>query len=517
MRPLLAAVVFALAVLAAGCSSGISGDRVDARKGGSVLVGLPSGPDSLDPAVATSPEALQALWLAYTPPLTYRHAGGARGTEIVPGLAERMPEASGGDTTFRFTFRDGLRYSDGRPLLAGDFERAITRALVLSPVARRELAGVVGVAAARRGQSEGVAGIVTDERTRTVRIELAAPDPGFPRVLASTWAAPVPSGIPARDLSSSPPAGIGPYRPEGASRGRAYVLSRRRGFRLANVPEGNADLITGVVVRDSSRRTDQALRGRLDITQGEPPIPRLPEIRSEDKERYREFRTLSARFVSFDLSRRPFRDKDLRRAVSFALDLQTLVRIEEGFLTPSCNLIPPQVAGYARLDPCPYGPREGDADLVRAEQLVRRSRDRKVVVVVDGGSGPRAAALARYGVGTLRKIGLRARLARSERDSRRAQLRFADILPTQPEPAGYIGVVDDARIRRDALAAQRDGTAAQTVVRWADLDKRVAAGGLAAPYGVATTGVLLSERLDAANCLRFSPVYGTDLSALCLR
>ncbi|MEJ7715487.1 MAG: ABC transporter substrate-binding protein [Thermoleophilaceae bacterium] len=197
MRPLLAAVVFALAVLAAGCSSGISGDRVDARKGGSVLVGLPSEPDSLDPAVATGPEALQALWLAYTPPLTYRHAGGARGTGIVPGLAERMPEASGGDTTFRFTFRDGLRYSDGRPLLAGDFERAITRALVLSPVARRELAGVVGVSgAARRGQSEGVEGIVTDERTRTVRIELAAPDPGFPRVLASTWAAPVPPGPP---------------------------------------------------------------------------------------------------------------------------------------------------------------------------------------------------------------------------------------------------------------------------------------------------------------------------------
>ncbi|MGI8749285.1 MAG: ABC transporter substrate-binding protein [Thermoleophilaceae bacterium] len=503
MKALYAVVLVALTVLAAGCNSGIGGDRADARKGGSVLVGLPSGPDSLDPAVARSPEALQALWLAYTPPLTYRRAGGARGTEIVPGLAERMPEASAGDTTFRFTFRKGLHYPDGRPLLAGDFERAIGRARALNPPARRELSGVED--------------IVADERTRTVRIELAAPDPAFPRLLASTWATPVGPGPPARDISSSPPAGIGPYRLKGSSRGRAYVLSRRRDFRLANVPAGNVDSIAGVVVRDSSRRTNQTLRGRLDLTQGEPPTSRLPEIRSEDKRRYREFPTLSERFVSFDLARRPFRDQDLRRAVSFALDLQTLVRLEEGFLSPSCNLIPPQVPGYARLDPCPYGPREGDADLVRAEQLVRGSRDRKVEVIVDGGPGPRSEALARYGVGTLRKIGLRARRARTERDSSRAQLRFAEVRPALPGPAGYIGAVDDAGIRSDAGATQRDGTVAETVARWADLDKRVVGGGLVAPYGVATTGVLLSERLDAANCLRFHPVYGADLSALCLR
>ena len=41
-------------------------------------------------------------------------------------------------------------------------------------------------------------------------------------------------------------------------------------------------------------------------------------------------------------------------------------------------------------------------------------------------------------------------------------------------------------------------------------------GALIAPYGVGTTGVLLSERLDAENCLRFHPVYGLDLSSLCL-
>lgn len=521
MAGLLAASVSLAAVLAlaAGCNSGLGVNRADARKGGSVLVGLSRAPDSLDPAVARSPEALQALWLAYTPPLTYRHAGGARGTQIVPGLAERMPEASADAKSFRFTFRKGLRYSDGRPLLAGDFERAISRALTLSPVARRELSGVVGVAGAgRRGDpSEGIEGIVTDERTRTVRIELSAPDPGFARLLASTWAAPVPPGTPARDLSSSPPAGIGPYRPQGSSPGRAYVLSRRRDFRLANVPAGNVDSLTGTVIREPARRTSQTLRGRLDLTEGEPPAPRLPQIRSEDKQRYREFPTLAARFVSFDLARRPFRDQDVRRAVSFAFDLQTLVRLEEGFLRPTCNLIPPQVPGFAPLDPCPYGSREGDADLVRAAQLVRRSRGRKTRVIVDGGRGPRSGALARYGTQTLRKIGLRARPARTTSEARRAQLTFVERRPAQPAPARYIDAVDDAGVRSDAGALERDGTASDTDPRWAGLDSRAVKAALVTPLGVATTGVLLSERLDADNCLTYHPRFGTDLSALCLR
>lgn len=519
MAGLLSVCVFLAALAATGCNSGLDSDRADARKGGSVLVGLPSAPDSLDPAVARSPEALQALWLAYTPPLTYRHAGGATGTQIVPGLAERMPEASPDSKSFRFTFRAGLRYSDGRPLLAGDFERAISRALALNPVARRELSGVVGAAGAGGlgDPSQGIEGIVSDDRTRTVRIELAVPNPGFPRLLASIWAAPVPLGTPARDLSSSPPAGIGPYRPEGSSRGKAYVLSRRRDFRLAGVPAGNVDSITGVVIGDPARRINQTLRGRLDLTQGEPPAPRLPQIRSEDKQRYREFPTLSARFVSFDLGRRPFRDEDVRRAVSFAFDLQTVARIEEGFLSPACNLIPPQVPGFARLDPCPYGSREGDADLVRAAKLVRGSRDRKARVIVGSGRGPRSHELTRYGVQTLRKIGLRARPARTAAEARRAQLTFAEKQPAVPGPARYLDVVDDAGVRSEAGALERDGTLSTTAPRWADLDRRVVKAALVTPLGVATTGVLLSERLDAANCLTFHPVFGTDLSALCLR
>ena len=162
-----ALLALACALAVAGCDGGITGDRGDARQGGSVLVGLAQPPDSLDPALATSPEALQALWLAYTPPMTYRRAEGAQGTQLMPGLAESEPEALDGATAFRFTLRRGLTYSDGRPVLAADVPRAIRRSRALNPRARTALSGIEDVVADER------------ERTRADRPE-AAPIPSSP-------------------------------------------------------------------------------------------------------------------------------------------------------------------------------------------------------------------------------------------------------------------------------------------------------------------------------------------------
>jgi len=521
-RPASARAALLVAVLAlaiAGCSSGFDQDRGEARRGGSILVALAQPPDSLDPATASDPEALQALREVYTPPLMFRRAAGADGTQIVAGLAEAAPTAEADGTAYVFRFRKGLRYPDGRTLLASDFVRALGRALVLNPSARRALAGVVGADAYARSPDPrpAIAGVTVNEHRREVRIELSAPDPGFPRVLTELWAAPVPPGTPTSVRRNFSPPGIGPYVLARTPRGRAYRLTRRSGLRLAGVPSGNVDSIEGTVLAGAPRRTKATLLGTVDVTQGEPPAAQLPQIRSENKDRYREFNTLSARYLKFDLASRPFSDGDIRQAVSFALDLRTLTRLDAGFLTPSCNLLPPQVTGYSPLDPCPYGEREGDSDLVRAERLVSGARGRRTPVIVDGGDGPRASVLARYGVDTLQKIGMRARAARTPRDRRRAQLRFASTTPRDPAPAPYFNPIADSGVRSEAGLLERSGTPSAEANGWSDLDRTVTRGAIVAPYGVATTGVLLSERLDAANCLRFSPVYGLDLAGLCLR
>ena len=52
-----------------------------------------SFPDYVDPQLSYTLEGWEVLWNVYTPLLTYKHAKGKEGTQVVPGLAEDMPRS----------------------------------------------------------------------------------------------------------------------------------------------------------------------------------------------------------------------------------------------------------------------------------------------------------------------------------------------------------------------------------------------------------------------------------------
>ncbi|MDP9135444.1 MAG: ABC transporter substrate-binding protein, partial [Actinomycetota bacterium] len=366
----LAAVALALA--AAGCSDDAE-PRGDAHAGGSLVVAEATAPGSLDPALATTAVARRAAWLAYTPPLTYRRVEGEDGTDLVPALSEELPETSDDGRSYSFRVRPGLRYSNGMVLRASDFERAVARSLRLSPQGRDLWGDVVGARAYAQAESDStdIRGIAVNDRSRRVRIELESPDRLFPYALATLAAAPVPRDTPLRELSSDPPPGIGPYRVAQVRRGGDVVLERRRDWELPGIPAGNAQEIVTRTIPDRAARVDAVIDGRADLVEGESPLRLLADIRSNYKGRYAEYPTLRTLYVAIDASRSPFRDADVRRALSYALDARVLTQLHDGFMRTACNMLPPEVAGYRTLDPCPFGARDGDADLVEASQLVQ--------------------------------------------------------------------------------------------------------------------------------------------------
>ena len=91
----LAAAVIALSFGACGSSSGGSGDGV-------LRATFSSFPDYLDPALSHSEEGWTAIYNTYVPLLTYRHADGKAGSEVIPGLARSLPEISDDGLTYRF-------------------------------------------------------------------------------------------------------------------------------------------------------------------------------------------------------------------------------------------------------------------------------------------------------------------------------------------------------------------------------------------------------------------------------
>ena len=190
------------AVLLSGCGSS---EKV---VGGSARVVMATPPDYLDPQLAYTTEAAEADWIAYTPLLTYRHKGGADGTELIPGLAQRLPRISPDGRSYRLALRKGLVYSNGRPVMASDFEYTIERAIRLGWPGKRFLTdNIVGAEAFERGEAKDIAGIATDDASGQISIKLIRPWGAFENVLALPATGLVPTGTPMQDLSAEAPAG----------------------------------------------------------------------------------------------------------------------------------------------------------------------------------------------------------------------------------------------------------------------------------------------------------------------
>ncbi|HEY1359680.1 MAG TPA: ABC transporter substrate-binding protein [Thermoleophilaceae bacterium] len=493
MRRAAAALLAALAV--AGCVGG-GGPKGNARKGGVIRIAYAERPDSLDPALGSSPAAREALWLVYTPPLTYRRSS----TELIPGLAAGMPRTSDEGRVYSFRFRHGLRYSNGAPLRASDFAATIRR------VRRLRSPGATLFA--------GVASIEANDRTGGVRIKLRRPDSAFPYALATTYAGLVPKATPLRP--KTPPPGIGPYAIGRVHRDGGFVLRRNANFALDGVPAGNVDAIVADVDPDRARSARAVIAGRLDYMQAPPPDAMLPELRSKYVDRFKEHPTASTLGFVLASGRKPFDDARVRRGVAYAADGRDLKRLLAGRLAPGCTLLPPGVPGHESPDACPYGDPTGHADLEKARGLVDKAGATGARVAVREPEDDAGRRVLGYWTKTLRKIGLRARLVSPRR---RANTWLAEGAPDAPNPAPFFDLLaaDDPLLDVDVQRLRLLPLDSSTQHEWAKLDSRAVDSAYVAPLGSETRATFLSERLDSDNCARFNPVYGNDYSSFCLK
>lgn len=116
---LLLALVFTTALFAAGCGGG-----QQSQTGGKVLRTANSAePETLDPRTAVGIPESVVLRQIFEGLCTQNQKG-----EPVPGVAERW-EVSADGLTYKFFLRSGLKWSNGDPLTAKDFEFAWKSAL----------------------------------------------------------------------------------------------------------------------------------------------------------------------------------------------------------------------------------------------------------------------------------------------------------------------------------------------------------------------------------------------------
>jgi peptide/nickel transport system substrate-binding protein len=293
---------------------------------------------------------------------------------IVPQLALAWKPLD--PTTWEFELREGVRFQDGTPFTAEDVVFSIERA-------RAETSDLPAF----------VYGIATAEAIdqHTVRVTTVAPDPSLwlklaeVAIMSRTWAEQHGVTRPAdykrageETHASRQANGTGPFMVETFEPGRRYVLVRNpTWWGTAEYPH-NIDRVVHTWEGDT-RNLAALLEGRIDLLQT-PPYSALEQIRRDPRLKLAHRTKLQSMWFGFDQGsaelrssnmkgRNPFKDKQVRQAIAYAIDIEPILRPLMGeLLIPAGMLAAPGANGYIpELDqPPPHDPEKARALLAEA-------------------------------------------------------------------------------------------------------------------------------------------------------
>lgn len=269
---------------------------------------------------------------------------------LIPGMAQRWSVSRDG-RVWTFTLRDGLRWSNGEAIDAGQVVASFRRAFAPATAAPfgelfDALHGARAVQAGRLPpESLGVA--APDPRTVVFTLDRSAP---LPALLTLPTAFPV--YLPAVERFGAQHTRPGRLVSNGAYRLAAWtpqanlVVERNRHFHAAR--EVALERVRFHVTEDAAAELQRFAAGDLHLTEVVPPQS-LDALRARFGTQLRISPYLGAFWLGLNLTQPPLRDNpQLRRALALAVDRDKLTRHITGFgEQPAFGIVPPGIPGYA--------------------------------------------------------------------------------------------------------------------------------------------------------------------------
>jgi ABC-type transport system substrate-binding protein len=371
-----------------------------------------------DPTVGYDAPSSAALSTVYDGLVAFRRSGGTPGLTLVPDLATRLPRPADGGTTYTFTLRRGIRYSNGVLVRAADIRRSIQRQLSFGG-APGYYDGIRGGSACRQHpkRCDLSTGIVTDDAARTVTFRLSQPDPDFLYKLALTLAAAASPGTPDHPVNRAPfLPGTGPYMISQFRPNKSVTLVRNPYFRqwsYAAQPAGYPSVIRYEFMTRQSTRVAAVIAGRADLAV-------LPgddrSLAIQYPARVHADLKMGTQYASLNTRQPPFTNVKARQAINYAVDrdrIVELLHLAPGQDTPTCQMLPADFPGYQPYCPYTSGTKDGGwhgPDMETAQRLARESHMTNVPVTVWSLNDFTDKAVGSYLVQLLRELGYRASL-----------------------------------------------------------------------------------------------------------
>ncbi len=311
-------------------------------------------PSAIVPPTATEPNGLAVVDALFDSLTAYDAS-----LRVVPAAAVSWTATAPDE--WMFTLREGATFHDGSPVTAADFKFAWEQAVRLG-LAGYHLRDVQGYDALRAKKATGLAG-VTAVDARTLWVRLVGPRADFPAVVAHPALGPVPRVAWRANQAGflERPIGNGPFRMDGSWAHNEFIrvarFDRWRGGLVPAVPAVVDEVLFPISDPDTAYLAFQ--QGRRDFAPL--PVGALAEASQEfpasSDDGYRGPGVLVGPtpvlyFLGFNVTRPPFNDVEVRRAVSMAVDREALrAATLEGNVSIARTAVPPPIPG-ARDNAC---------------------------------------------------------------------------------------------------------------------------------------------------------------------
>jgi peptide/nickel transport system substrate-binding protein len=527
--------VFGLAAITtvglASCGGG--SDDSSGKEGGILNATYASFPDYMDPALSYTAEGWTAMGELYIPLLTYKHAEGAEGSEVVPGLAKEMPKISNGGKTYTLFLRPGLKYSDGKPVKASDFTYAVERVFKVNSGGSPFYTGIVGAEKFAETKTGGIPGIKTNDKTGEIVVDLTKPRGTFTNELALMFVAPVPQGTPNEDLSADPPPATGPYVITKSQPGRGWEYERNPYWAKANskampeYPSGHLDGAKITVVRNPQTQVNDIEQGRYDWMQNPPPSDRYAEVKSKyEGTQFKVQSTISTYYFWMNTTKPPFDDVKVRQAINYAVDSAALERIYAGQIKGTQQILPPGMPGYKKIELYPH-------DMAKAKAMLKEASpaDMDITVWTDTESPNNEAG--EYYEGVLKELGFNTKLkilnadnyftVIGNRTTPDLDTGWSDWYEDYPHPNdffqpllagesilqtnnGNFANIDDPELNKEIAKRGEEQLGPEQEAAYSELDKKYMELAPWAPYGTRTLSTFVSDAINLDNII-YNPTF----------
>ncbi|MDE0307801.1 MAG: peptide ABC transporter substrate-binding protein [Albidovulum sp.] len=301
---------------------------------------------------------------------------------LVPGVATNW-EVSESKDRFTFHLRNNAKWSNGDPVVAGDFVYAWRRAVdpeTASPYSWfMELMSIENANAIISGEMPPESLGVSAPDNYTLEVRLSLPLPYFTQMVTHATTFPVPAKVIEEH-------GDQWTRPGNMVSNGAYVLlehvPNERSVRVRNEHYWNneetiIDRVESLVINDENLALTRYFAGELDRT--EIPAGQFPKLSAEYPDEAHSFPRLCSYYYSINLSEKgplPLKDKRIRQALSLAIDREIITDfILAGGQFDAYTFTPGATAGF-------------EPPMVAAAEMSQAERDEMAkALIADAGYG----------------------------------------------------------------------------------------------------------------------------------